>query len=34
MVNGNKDVMKITDPEFFDSLEVFPWSQIMNMAPQ
>ena len=34
MVNDSKDVMKITDPDFFDSLQVFPWSQIMNMAPQ
>jgi len=34
MVNGSTDVMKITNPEFFDSLAMFPWSQIMNMAPQ
>jgi hypothetical protein len=30
----SEDVMKITDQEFFDSLEMFPWNQIMNMAPQ
>ena len=34
MVSGSKDVMKISDPEFFDSLNVLPWTQIMNMAPQ
>jgi hypothetical protein len=34
MVSDSKDVMKITNPDFFDSLAVFPWSQIMNMAPQ
>ncbi len=32
--SDSKDVMKITDPDFFDSLNVFPWIQIMNMAPQ
>jgi hypothetical protein len=34
MASDSKDVMKITDPEFFDSLAEFQWSQIMNMAPQ
>ena len=32
--SDSKDVWKITDPDFFDSLNVFPWIQIMNMAPQ
>ena len=27
----SEDVMKITDPHLFDSLNEFPWSQIMNM---
>ena len=30
MVQDSKDVMMMTDPDFFDSLQVFPWSQIMN----
>ena len=34
MASDSKDVMKITNPDFLDSLAVFPWSQIMNMAPQ
>ena len=30
--DDSKDVLKITDPDFFDSLEVFSWGQIMNMT--
>jgi hypothetical protein len=29
-----KDVLMITDPDFFDSLPVFPWGQIMDMTEE
>ena len=29
-----KDVLMITDPDFFDSLKVFSWGQIMNMTEE
>jgi hypothetical protein len=32
--DDSKDVLKITDPDFFDSLEVFSWGQIMNMTEE
>jgi hypothetical protein len=32
--DDSKDVLMITDPDFFDSLKVFPWAQIMNMTEQ
>jgi len=33
-VGGDREVMKIVDPDFFDNeLKVFAWSQILNMVP-
>jgi hypothetical protein len=32
--DDSKDVLMITDPDFFDSLQVFPWGQIMNMTEE
>ena len=29
-----KDVLMITDPDFFDSLPVFPWGLIMDMTEE